>query len=70
MHTLLQLLPPSTDSRSLLLSTLSPVHTLESLKQHPAWPRLARIMQLDDSGNVSEDEGGLFDVEPQLIAVH
>lgn len=47
-----------------------PLHTLESLKQHPAWPRLARILQLDDSGNVSEDEGGLFDVEPQLIAVH
>lgn len=47
-----------------------PIHTLESLKQHPAWSRLARIMQLDDSGNVSEDEGGLYEVEPQLIAVH
>lgn len=47
-----------------------PVHTLESLKQHPAWARLSRIMQLDDSGNVSEDEGGLFEVETQLIAVH
>ena len=47
-----------------------PIHALESLKQHSAWSRLARIMQLDDSGNVSEDEGGLYEVEPQLIAVH
>lgn len=47
-----------------------PLHTRDSLKLHPAWPRLATIFQLHDSGNVSEDEGGLFDVEPQLIAVH